>query len=151
MFLLLPRIIFNCWYPDTKFTRNSVGRRNKTIGSVNNRWNLKTWRIIFDWSPPSPQGNGAGAQGSGQGLNSPGSCLEDFRSSPFIECHGRGTCNYYATSSRWVGNYFCVTKCEMVLYMHIWLSCCCCVCVCVCVCVCMCMRKRERLSEQEFV
>ncbi|MGH0168040.1 UNVERIFIED_CONTAM: hypothetical protein FKN15_071097 [Acipenser sinensis] len=31
-------------------------------------------------------------------LASPGSCLEEFRSSPFIECHGRGTCNYYANS-----------------------------------------------------
>lgn len=41
---------------------------------------------------------GAGAQGSGQGLQSPGSCLESFRPQPFIECHGKGTCNYYATS-----------------------------------------------------
>ncbi|KAG8510683.1 Collagen alpha-5(IV) chain [Galemys pyrenaicus] len=40
----------------------------------------------------------AGAEGSGQALASPGSCLEEFRSSPFIECHGRGTCNYYANS-----------------------------------------------------
>jgi len=39
----------------------------------------------------------AGAEGTGQDLQSPGSCLEDFRSVPFIECHGRGTCNYYAT------------------------------------------------------
>ncbi|GFO06154.1 collagen alpha-1(iv) chain [Plakobranchus ocellatus] len=42
---------------------------------------------------------GAGAQGSGQSLLSPGSCLESFRSQPFIECHGSGTCNYYATSN----------------------------------------------------
>jgi len=41
---------------------------------------------------------GAGAQGSGQGLDSPGSCLSAFRSQPFIECHGKGTCNYYSTS-----------------------------------------------------
>ncbi|KAI5104395.1 collagen alpha-5(IV) chain isoform X2, partial [Silurus meridionalis] len=40
----------------------------------------------------------AGAEGSGQALASPGSCLEEFRSSPFIECHGRGTCNYYGNS-----------------------------------------------------
>uniref|UniRef100_A0A3Q4G0A3 Collagen IV NC1 domain-containing protein n=1 Tax=Neolamprologus brichardi TaxID=32507 RepID=A0A3Q4G0A3_NEOBR len=40
----------------------------------------------------------AGAEGSGQALASPGSCLEEFRSSPFIECHGRGTCNFYANS-----------------------------------------------------
>jgi len=61
--------------------------------------------------PPCPNGwsslwmgysfvmhTGAGAEGTGQALASPGSCLEDFRSSPFIECHGRGTCNYYATT-----------------------------------------------------
>ncbi|PIK42317.1 putative collagen alpha-5(IV) chain-like isoform X2 [Apostichopus japonicus] len=41
---------------------------------------------------------GAGAQGSGQMLSSPGSCLEDFRSIPFIECHDDGKCNYYAAS-----------------------------------------------------
>lgn len=41
---------------------------------------------------------GAGSEGVGQSLQSPGSCLEDFRAVPFIECHGRGTCNYYATN-----------------------------------------------------
>jgi len=40
----------------------------------------------------------AGAEGTGQDLQSPGSCLEQFRAVPFIECHGRGTCNYYATN-----------------------------------------------------
>jgi integrin beta 8 len=40
---------------------------------------------------------GAGAEGGGQQLSSPGSCLEDFRSAPFIECNGaRGTCHYFA-------------------------------------------------------
>lgn len=39
----------------------------------------------------------AGAEGTGQDLQSPGSCMTEFRSVPFIECHGRGTCNYYAT------------------------------------------------------
>uniref|UniRef100_T1JC20 Collagen IV NC1 domain-containing protein n=1 Tax=Strigamia maritima TaxID=126957 RepID=T1JC20_STRMM len=40
----------------------------------------------------------AGAEGGGQSLSSPGSCLEDFRATPFIECHGaRGTCHYYAS------------------------------------------------------
>jgi hypothetical protein len=41
----------------------------------------------------------AGAEGAGQSLVSPGSCLKDFRSRPFIECHGQGknniTCVYY--------------------------------------------------------
>ncbi|XP_067851205.1 collagen alpha-2(IV) chain-like [Heptranchias perlo] len=59
--------------------------------------------------PPCPSGwislwtgysflmhTGAGAEGGGQSLTSPGSCLEDFRSTPFIECQGaRGTCHYF--------------------------------------------------------
>lgn len=48
--------------------------------------------------PSPPQHTSAGAEGSGQALASPGSCLEEFRSAPFIECHGRGTCNYYGNS-----------------------------------------------------
>ncbi|PAV59272.1 hypothetical protein WR25_20471 [Diploscapter pachys] len=40
----------------------------------------------------------AGGEGTGQNLQSPGSCMEHFRAVPFIECHGRGTCNYYATN-----------------------------------------------------
>lgn len=41
---------------------------------------------------------GQGETGGGQDLQSPGSCLETFRSVPFIECHSRGTCNYYSTA-----------------------------------------------------
>merc|ERR1711937_906741 len=41
---------------------------------------------------------GAGGEGGGQNLASPGSCLETHRAAPFIECHGRGTCNYFATT-----------------------------------------------------
>ncbi|MBN3296720.1 CO4A3 protein, partial [Amia calva] len=49
------------------------------------------------------QHTAAGAEGSGQALASPGSCLEEFRFIPFIECHGRGTCNYYTDSySYWL-------------------------------------------------
>lgn len=44
------------------------------------------------------QHTGAGAEGTGQNLQSSGSCMEEFRAVPFIECHGRGTCNYYATN-----------------------------------------------------
>lgn len=34
---------------------------------------------------------------------SPGSCLEQFRARPFIECHGIGRCNYYTTAySYWL-------------------------------------------------
>lgn len=40
---------------------------------------------------------GAGPSGGGQSLSSPGSCLEDFRATPFIECNGaRGTCHFSA-------------------------------------------------------
>ncbi|XP_055502468.1 collagen alpha-2(IV) chain-like [Leucoraja erinacea] len=60
--------------------------------------------------PPCPSGwislwigysflmlTGSGAEGGGQSLTSPGSCLEDFRSTPFIECQGaRGTCHYFS-------------------------------------------------------
>lgn len=51
----------------------------------------------------SRQHTSAGNDGAGQLLSSPGSCLEDFRTSPFIECHGRGTCHYYgSTYSFWL-------------------------------------------------
>merc|ERR1712054_53810 len=45
-----------------------------------------------------------GAEGGGQDMSSPGSCLEDFRATPFIECTGaRGTCQFFANSlSFWV-------------------------------------------------
>lgn len=33
--------------------------------------------------------------GFGMDLTSPGSCLEEFRAQPVIECHGHGTCNFY--------------------------------------------------------
>ena len=42
------------------------------------------------------QHTGAGGSGSGQSLSSPGSCLRTFRHNPFFECHGRGTCHYFA-------------------------------------------------------
>lgn len=47
--------------------------------------------------PLSWQHTGAGDQGGGQALMSPGSCLEDFRAAPFLECQGRqGTCHFFA-------------------------------------------------------
>nr|XP_014342145.1 PREDICTED: collagen alpha-1(IV) chain-like [Latimeria chalumnae] len=48
---------------------------------------------------------GAGSEGSGQALASPGSCLEEFYAVPFIECHGRGTCSFYGNSySYWLAS-----------------------------------------------
>lgn len=52
---------------------------------------------------PQLQHTDAGAEGSGQSLVSPGSCLENFRATPFIECHGIGRCNYFTTAySYWL-------------------------------------------------
>ncbi|KAG5893434.1 hypothetical protein JTB14_017874 [Gonioctena quinquepunctata] len=45
----------------------------------------------------------SGAEGSGQSLVSPGSCLEEFRPKPFVECQAHGRCNYYTTAvSYWL-------------------------------------------------
>lgn len=42
----------------------------------------------------------AGHGGGGQALAGPGSCLEDFRATPFIECNGgKGHCHYYETQT----------------------------------------------------
>lgn len=49
------------------------------------------------------QHTASGADGSGQSLVSPGSCLLDFRPTPFIECHGVGRCNYFSNAySYWL-------------------------------------------------
>lgn len=39
---------------------------------------------------------GSGAEGGGQQLQSPGSCLEGFRTTPFIECSAMGKCQFTA-------------------------------------------------------
>lgn len=71
--------------------------------------------VMFSLSLALSQHTSAGAEGSGQALASPGSCLEEFRSAPFIECHGRGTCNYYANSySFWLAT---IDDDEMFRYM----------------------------------
>lgn len=47
---------------------------------------------------------GEGAEGSGQNLLSPGSCIEQFSATPFIECKN-GNCNkYFSKFSFWLGN-----------------------------------------------
>ena len=59
--------------------------------------------LLMEFLLFSRQHTSAGNDGAGQLLSSPGSCLEDFRTSPFIECHGRGTCHYYgSTYSFWL-------------------------------------------------
>lgn len=46
-----------------------------------------------------------GAEGSGQDLLSPGSCLEEFMAGPYIECKAAGHCNKYSTLlSFWLTN-----------------------------------------------
>uniref|UniRef100_T1GTR1 Collagen IV NC1 domain-containing protein n=1 Tax=Megaselia scalaris TaxID=36166 RepID=T1GTR1_MEGSC len=43
---------------------------------------------------------GVGNGGGGQALASPGSCLLDFRATPFIECNGgKGHCHFYDTQT----------------------------------------------------
>lgn len=50
------------------------------------------------------QHTAVGNGGGGQALASPGSCLQDFRTTPFIECNGgKGQCHFYETmSSFWL-------------------------------------------------
>lgn len=45
--------------------------------------------------PISLQSTTDNTGGFGQNLVSPGSCLEEFRAQPVIECHGHGRCSYY--------------------------------------------------------
>ncbi|XP_035390213.1 collagen alpha-3(IV) chain-like [Electrophorus electricus] len=46
---------------------------------------------------------GTEAEGSGQPLASPGSCLKKFQKVPFIECHASGTCKYsFDSNSHWL-------------------------------------------------
>uniref|UniRef100_G1LBL9 Collagen type IV alpha 3 chain n=3 Tax=Ailuropoda melanoleuca TaxID=9646 RepID=G1LBL9_AILME len=80
---------------------NAIAIHSQTtdIPSCPNGW-ISLWKgfsfIMF---------TSAGSEGAGQALASPGSCLEEFRASPFIECHGRGTCNYYSNSySFWLAS-----------------------------------------------
>lgn len=57
--------------------------------------NYKTLWLGFSFLQHTSEGDGGG----GQDLMSPGSCLEDFRATPFIECTGgRGTCQYFSNS-----------------------------------------------------
>lgn len=79
--------------------------------------NVMSFHSLSMTPPPCPNGwnilwqgysfvmhLGRGAQGGGQSLASPGSCLEDFRATPFIECSGTdGNCMYYANKfSYWM-------------------------------------------------
>lgn len=48
----------------------------------------------------SLQHTGVGNGGGGQQMAGPGSCLQDFRTNPFIECNGgKGHCHYYDTQN----------------------------------------------------
>lgn len=69
-------------------------RRNfcRNIDNGFHSTHYEAWLILSPF-----QHTGAGSQGGGQSLSSPGSCLEDFRATPFIECNGaKGHCHYYA-------------------------------------------------------
>ena len=99
----LPRRIF--FFQNQNKLRNfSVIWQNWTIigWSLWSDWLLRKffkYIIYLLWKPNFPlQHTDAGAEGAGQSLVSTGSCLKDFRSRPFIECHGHGRCNYYTSA-----------------------------------------------------
>lgn len=57
--------------------------------------------MIFDFNDKiCLQHTGVGNGGGGQALAGTGSCLQDFRSTPFIECNGgKGHCFFYDTQT----------------------------------------------------
>lgn len=61
------------------------------------------WRPLWD-GYSFMMHTGAGDEGGGQSLTSSGSCLQDFRAQPFVECQGpRGTCQFFADAySYWL-------------------------------------------------
>lgn len=64
----------------------------------------RKWRTNPIFSFFNSQHTAVGNGGGGQGLSGSGSCLQDFRTVPFIECNGgKGHCFYYETmSSFWL-------------------------------------------------
>lgn len=75
--------------------------------TIENKWKYEAPKTRFAFifcNCFSFQHTAAGAEGGGQSLSSPGSCLEDFRATPFIECNGaQGHCHYFAnTLSFWL-------------------------------------------------
>jgi len=89
----LEKYISRCSVCETDSPLLAVHSQDEQIPDCPANWNSLSW---IGWS--FVMHTGAGDQGGGQDLQSPGSCLETFRSAPFIECHGRGTCNYFATT-----------------------------------------------------
>jgi integrin beta 8 len=89
----LEKYISRCVVCETDTQLLAVHSQDEEVPSCPANWDGINW---IGWS--FVMHTGAGDQGGGQDLQSPGSCLETFRSAPFIECHGRGTCNYFATT-----------------------------------------------------
>lgn len=52
------------------------------------------WREL--WQGYSFVMHAVGAMGGGQQLQSPGSCLQEFRATPYIECNGQMECHFFA-------------------------------------------------------
>lgn len=82
---------------------NYQGLRNLTKNKAFDFYAGHTWflrRMLSAYAVKSWiffQHTGQGSEGGGQGLASTGSCLEDFRALPFIECSGpRGMCQYFS-------------------------------------------------------
>jgi integrin beta 8 len=77
----------------------TVHSQNQTIPDCPYGW-LELWKGYS-----FVMNRAEGAEGSGQDLLSPGSCLEEFMSVPYIECKAAGHCNKYSTLlSFWLTN-----------------------------------------------
>jgi len=88
---IIGKYVSRCSVCETPSKTIAVHSQNTTIPDCPVGWT--SMNIGYSFAMAS----GAGAQAAGQDLQSPGSCLPEFRASPLIECHGNGLCNYYAT------------------------------------------------------
>ena len=87
----LREYISRCSVCETKSSIITVHSQDMNIPSCPNNW--KGIWIGYSFVMHTT----GSAEGGGQALASTGSCLPDFRATPFIECNGpRGTCHYFA-------------------------------------------------------
>jgi integrin beta 8 len=84
------RYISKCVVCETDTNLMAVHSQSEEIPNCPDEWRSIDW-IGYSYLMYT----GVGKSGGGTHLSSPGSCLESFRATPFIECHGRGTCDFY--------------------------------------------------------
>lgn len=91
------KYISRCAVCETKTRVIALHSQSMTIPTCPDGWE-EIW-FGYSFMASTIDNNG----GVGQNLISPGSCLEEFRTQPVIECHGHGRCNYYdGLSSFWM-------------------------------------------------